>query len=417
MRVPASSATLISYKAAADMVAKGVFFLVLILAARRLSTDAFGVLTLASTGGWFISLLTDLGLQLHLAREIARAPADAGGILHGLLRVRLGASAVAMTCVAAGLFVWSPPGSGLAVFLIVLAAVASSLVEFLNYGYRGLSRSELEASLNLAQRGLTLAGAAAALWIAPRLDVLSITLVAPPIAVFLYSYRLIDRLTATPSFAPAPRRLSKVAWTQDVLPMGAATILGALYFRVDVFLLGLWTNIDVVAHYNAVFRLVEALRLFPAAVLAVLLPAVFTRQDTRFVWQVSASLALFGAVVAVALYGAAPWLVEIAYGDRYAAAIPALRILLVTFPLFSLNYGLTHHLLGWNGQRAYLVICAAALMVNIGLNAWLIPRMAAAGAAWATFGTEVFLTMACVGGLVSLLPHRSPELSVQSRSS
>jgi O-antigen/teichoic acid export membrane protein len=128
-------------------------------------------------------------------------------------------------------------------------------------------------------------------------------------------------------------------------------------------------------------------------------------------------LALFGAVVAVALYGAAPWLVEIAYGDRYAAAIPALRILLVTFPLFSLNYGLTHHLLGWNGQRTYLVICAAALMVNIGLNAWLIPRMAAAGAAWATFGTEVFLTMACVGGLVSLLPHRSPELSVQSRSS
>jgi len=173
-----------------------------------------------------------------------------------------------------------------------------------------------------------------------------------------------------------------------------------------VFLLGLWSTVDVVAHYNAVFRLVEALRLFPAAVLAVLLPAIFRRTDTAFVWRLSAGLTAFGLAVAVSLYPIAAELVAVAYGPRYAAAVPALRVLLLTFPLFSLNYGLTHHVLGWNGQRIYAVMCAAALAVNVGLNAWLIPRMAAAGAAWATLGTEVFLTLACVGALILLSGDR-----------
>src|SRR5207253_5639465 len=60
----------------------------------------------------------------------------------------------------------------------------------------------------------------------------------------------------------------------SVVPIGAGIVLSALYFRIDVFLVQAWQGTTAVALYNAVFRLVDALRLFPAAVLAVALPAL-----------------------------------------------------------------------------------------------------------------------------------------------
>jgi O-antigen/teichoic acid export membrane protein len=183
---------------------------------------------------------------------------------------------------------------------------------------------------------------------------------------------------------------------RDVLPIGIGIVLSALYFRIDVFLIEFWQGTDVVGLYNAVFRLVEALRLFPAAVLAVALPVLFRATDTRPLLSLSALLTGFSIVVALLLGLAAPGVVLLLYGEPYIGAVPALRILLLSLPLMSLNYALTHQLLGWSGHRAYAVICAIALLFNIALNAQLIPALSLAGAAWSTLGTEVLLTIGCV---------------------
>ncbi len=40
-------------------------------------------------------------------------------------------------------------------------------------------------------------------------------------------------------------------------------------------------------------------------------------------------------------------------------------------------------------------MCGVALLVNVAMNAWLIPAWSIEGAAWSTVGTEAFLTAAC----------------------
>ncbi len=67
--------------------------------------------------------------------------------------------------------------------------------------------------------------------------------------------------------ALTPRRFAR-----DVLPLGAGVLLSALYFRIDVYFIEQWQGLEAVGGYNAVFRLVEALRLLPAAVMAVTFP-------------------------------------------------------------------------------------------------------------------------------------------------
>jgi O-antigen/teichoic acid export membrane protein len=98
----------------------------------------------------------------------------------------------------------------------------------------------------------------------------------------------------------------------------------------------------------------------------------------------------------------AAWLVPLVYGAPYAGAVPAFRILLWSFPVMSLNFALTHQLVGWNGGRAYAGICALALVVNVLINARLIPAWSIDGAAWATLGTELVLTAGCVAALSTM---------------
>jgi len=70
----------------------------------------------------------------------------------------------------------------------------------------------------------------------------------------------------------------------------------------------------------------------------------------------------------------------------------------------SLNYALTHQLIGWQRQRAYWVLCAVALVFNVALNARLIPELSIVGAAWTTVWTELLLTAGCAALLWGGLP-------------
>jgi O-antigen/teichoic acid export membrane protein len=107
-------------------------------------------------------------------------------------------------------------------------------------------------------------------------------------------------------------------------------------------------------------------------------------------------LSAFSLSVAVMLWISAGWLVPLLYGEQYSAAVSVFRILLLSLPLMSLNYALTHQLVGWNSQLAFALISAAALVFNVVLNARLIPSMSIEGAAWATLATEVLLTVGCI---------------------
>ena len=420
------SAILIAYKTIADLAGKGSLFLVTIAAARRLSPESFGIFSLGSTVGWILAVATDFGIQLHLARAVSRAPADAPALLRAWLRVRVWTAVGAMVLVAIGLLSWRWPAAyavPIAVFALMYAC--SGLVEFLHYFYRGLSRSDVESSLTLWQRGGTLAFGLVALAWWPDVTVLAVALLIPVVVTLAISLGIAARLTVVaqgdvgaelappqgrPRSAPTTGGLKPFGiFRRDVWPIGAGIVLSALYFRIDVFLVQAWSGTESVALYNAVFRLVEALRLFPAAVIAVTLPALCRAHDLRPLVRTSMPIVAFAVTTAAVLWMTAGWLIPWLYGSHYAAAVPAFRILLLSFPLLSLNYALTHQLVGWDGQRTYAALCGIALAVNLALNARLIPAWSIEGAAWATLGTEMFLTAGCLVALGTIVSRPAAE--------
>jgi O-antigen/teichoic acid export membrane protein len=388
--------TLIAYKAFADAAGKGSLLVITLVAARRLSPWAFGVFGLGTTLGWLLSVIADFGIQMHVARAVARVPDAAAVLLARWWRVRALATAVAVGVLTLLLLLWRAD-AGIVVPLLgfAVAYASTSLVEFLNYFYRGLSRSDIESTLTIAQRTATLVLAVGVLLWRPGVTALALAMLLPAIATALWSVRIAARLRPPATGLAIPGD----SFIRDVFPIGLGIVLSALYFRIDVVLVELWVGTEAVASYNAVFRVVDALRLFPAAVLAVILPVAVHRDQPQAgcarvdradrIWCNRRSAAVVTA----------DRLVPLLFGERYASAVPTLRILALSFPLLSLNLALTHQLVGWNRQRAYAAVCAIALAVNLTLNAWLIPAFSIDGAAWATLGTELCLTGGCAAAL------------------
>ena len=411
-------AFLVAYKTFADLAAKGSLFIITVAAARALTPRAFGIFALGATLGWIVAVATDFGIQLHLARAVAQRPSEAQVLLRAWLQVRLWMASAAAPVIAGGAWLagWNAEYA-VPITLFAIVYACNGLVEFLHYFYRGLSRSDVESSLTLWQRGATLVFALAVLAWRPDVTALALAMLAPSVATLLVSLRIARRLAqSTIHPQSAIRNQSAIpnpqsAMLRDVWPIGVGIVLSALYFRIDVFLVQLWSGTEAVGLYNAVFRLVEALRLFPAAVIAVALPTLFRGRDLRPLVRAAAPISAGAVVVAIALWTVAGWLIPLLYSQRYEAAVPAFRILLLSFPLMSLNMALTHQLVGWNGQRAYAALCGSALVVNLALNARLIPALSIDGAAWATLGTEIFLTLGCGVALRTAISGRSASLS------
>lgn len=398
------------FKTAADALSKVVTFVVMVVAARTLPAPAFGVLAVATTTGWLGGVATDAGWSMYLGREVARRPDAWRATFARVLRIRgaLAYFALVVLVLAAGRIV---PGEYRKAFAILVAAyLTSAVLETVGHLFRGLERSEIEAAVQVSQRLAAGLGAIYVLWSAPDLERLGWALLWPPAAALATSGLILaalkgGRLDAAPA-------MSWGHFQHDVLPLGAGALVSALYFRCDIYFVERWHGLDAAGAYNAVFRLVEATRLLPAAVLAVTFPALCRARDRELVARLAGRLTAAGGVLGTVTAAAAPWIVVWAYGEPFRASATTLSILGLAIPLFFLNYALTHQVIGWDGQRAYLAIAALALVVNVLANLSLVPRLAANGAATATVLTEIVVTLGCgfvlwSGGLVPARPQTS----------
>lgn len=395
----------IGFKAAADAGGKAVTLLVTMAAARTLVADAFGVLALGMATGWLLGIATDAGLSMYLAREIARHRDRARAIASEVMTIRTATAYTAAALIALFVSRFVPSHWRLQFVLVVLSQLTGAVLETLYHLFRGLERSEIESGIQLSQRTLTLILALIVLWWWPRLDFLGAALLGPPLIALMVAGVFAWRLLWSPAPAGLEFSTKTLSWptfSRDVLPLGAATLISALYFRCDLYFVERWHGLEAVGAYNAVFRLIEAMRLVPAAVMAVTFPLLCRAVDTRLVQRIGGWLTAAGVVLLGLTALGSPLIVRTVYGVPYEHTAPTLTVLALALPFFFLNYALTHQVIGWDGQRAYLRIVTLALIANVLANLWLVPEHGITGAAAATVLTELVVTAGCVHAITQM---------------
>lgn len=386
----------IVFKTLADAASRGVTLAITVAAARRLNADPFGILAFGMATGWLLSVATDAGLSMYLAREVARQRGRTHRLVLDVFGLRTGLAFLAATATALATPDLVPAHWRMQFIIVVLAQLAGGVTETVAHYFRGIERSEIEAAIQIAQRLVTLGWALVVLWLWQRLDYLAVAMLTPALVAMVVSMAVAIAMSSREAAGASHGGLTVHRFARQALPLGAGVLLSALYFRCDVYFIQYWHGFQPVGGYNAVFRLVEGLRVIPAAVLAVLFPALVQSVDYERIKHLGVLLTAAGLVLALTCAFGAPLIVRTIYGGNYAYAAPAFAILSLALPLFFLNYALTHQVIGWDGQSAYLLIAAVALAGNIAANVAFVPSQGIAGAAIGTVLTELIVTAGCL---------------------
>jgi O-antigen/teichoic acid export membrane protein len=177
---------------------------------------------------------------------------------------------------------------------------------------------------------------------------------------------------------------------RDAWPLLLSSASIAIYMRIDVVMLRNLAGDGAVGIYTAAVRLSEMSYFLPIAMGASLLPsllraraageAAYAERMQQY-FDLSAGLAY---AVALPLAVASPWVVQLAYGAQFAAAAPVLALHVWATLFVFLGVARGQFLVNESLTFFYLLATAAGAVVNIALNALLIPRIGAIGTALAT---------------------------------
>jgi O-antigen/teichoic acid export membrane protein len=404
-------------------------FALLWIAARTLGPDSFGDFTFALSIGYMLAQVADFGLQLYVQRELARLAIPdaksppyftddvaAGRLVGGGLALKALLSTVAMFAIVL-LVAVQPVGNKAALLLVGLSMVLTTGLEYLAYCFRALRRLQNEAFANVLGRSVNLLLGVGLLYTGGGVWGLAIAGNVAIVAALIFSYRQLA-LYVRPLWHPDWAYWRRMAWQPTA--MGLGIVFSIISFRLDNLLIVPMLDRASLGVYNAAYRLFEPSLIIPSVILAATFPLLSqaAASNHRFREVISNTMLILfglGALASSSMFLLATpvvgWL-----GPEYAASGPLLQILaLACLPMY-LNYGLTHALIATDRPQAYAAFTFMALLVNLGTNLVLIPRMGLEGAAFATFLTEAALLVLCGSAVLTVIrnPRRQASLTVQA---
>jgi O-antigen/teichoic acid export membrane protein len=228
-----------------------------------------------------------------------------------------------------------------------------------------------------------------------------------PVAVFLYSLRVIPRAFYSIR-VPLLRHLGTLF--QFTKWIAVAAFASAIFMKLDVLILSYYRAPAEVGFYAVAVALVSRLDIVKTAVLTTAFPEACRRgrrADLRLFVLQSLKLTALASLAFLPLFVVGGFTIEWLYGADYLAAIPAFYLLLVGF------------LVGLNAQPAAFVLyplnrprwIAASDVIQLGfqiaVNLILIPPFGIIGAAWGVLLTRVVGAVITFGLVRQLLWRNS----------
>lgn len=388
-----------------QLLARLLSFAVMVHLGRALLAEGFGAIAFATGVLTNAALIVDLGFESLGPLEVARARYPLRVLVGNIVTLRLALSLLAFAAAATFATLAPMPAQARPVLVLYAVSLIANAVD-LQWVFLGAARMTPAAAAEILQQALLAVGVFALVH-GPR-DLLMLPVLfgasraAAVVALVLAfrnsfgGFRLgIDRAVVTPLLRAS-------------LPMAGSAFAGALLHNFDLILLGMLVGAEAAGLYGAAYRVLWVPTLVTAVYLVALRPsltraALAGRDALRSILKTNTGLAVaFGSGVAVGGPLLAEPLLEWLFGAAYAAAAPALRVLLASCLLFSVSrlYRLT--VVACGRERRDLVVISAAAALNVALNGVLVPRAGLLGAAWATFAAEAFMLLAALSAARSV---------------
>ena len=370
------------------------FFLMVVIA-RTLGDTGVGQYSFIFALGYLIIILANPGLEYLIIKEVPGnkdlMPQYGANILS--LKVILAVIAVAITlCLAP--FINKAPlviYSLLIVCIICGFGVVGSVFSNILHAYE---RMDLTSLAEVIERVIALILGVILLYLTRSLLYLILALlISRLVKEMLYVW--FSKKFFVPKFG-FDFFLWKKLFVQS-LPFALSITFLYIYYRIDTVMLSLMINDQVTGWYNAAYRLVDVVNYIPFLIVTAILPSMArsSKNDHELLMDIFNRslryLVLLSIPIGVGTFLLAPRIVLFVYGEGFANAAIALKILIWAEVIVFVNY-LGGHLLNIiDRQKTYTKIIGITAGLNIVLNFILIPKYTYIGAGVATLLSEILI--------------------------
>jgi O-antigen/teichoic acid export membrane protein len=308
-----------------------------------------------------------------------------------VLRAGLGALALLTALAIAPFFVDGP--HALAAFLILgFALLLDEVSQFLSAVFRAFERMEFHAIVVFTNRVLSVVLALVVFAMGGRLVAVCLTYMGGSLGALVFGFVLLRRFLPEGQPLTASRQVLR-RMLRTGAPLGIASFVNMLAFRVDTVILQAVKGTVAVAQYAVAYRFFDSLAFVGYNLGDTAMPRIARtgagRDAARTFNLGTAAILAFYLPLAVAYLFAGHWIVDTLFSRTYDAAAPALAWLGAAGALYGVTYLARVGAIALGRRTSITWVALAALAANLAMNAYAIPRWAGTGAAAATCFTEV----------------------------
>src|SRR5258708_3368946 len=351
----------------------------LILVARRLSLEQFGEVSVALALVIILTALSDLGLQTILAKDVVEMGHVRRAVLDAVILRRLMWALISCVLLVV-LYVVATHDRNLATpILFSLSIVGAALYNPTITAYRASGNIRLEIVSEIGSRAVVLVGGG--LWVLSGGGVIAVAVVysAVGLGIGLIDYLLVrSHSTAGAAAGTLPSFSIRAA-----APFALANTIGAVYQRIDNYLVALLRGTAAAGIYGASYRFQDMNVILPAALRQLALSEA-KGQDPRSrlstAKRVAAQSALLAVVPAIVIAVFAQPLLVFLFGARFAIATPIVVVLMLSTLPGAIAMALSS-LAAITDPKRFAAATSGSLLINVVANLILIPPFSGLGAA------------------------------------
>jgi O-antigen/teichoic acid export membrane protein len=365
----------------------GFFFTLYV--ARYLGAQGFGVLSFALAFTGLFGIITNIGLQALMIREVARDTTLARKYLSNIAVLKVFLSIITFGLLALSVNLLHYPLETIHVVYLIGLSMVLAAFSTMFYGlFRAYERMEFEALGGALSGALLLGGA---LWaIHNNYSIIGFAWVYFAASAIALAYCV---AVSAWKFTLPGIEVDFRFWKESLKrawPFAVSGVFMTLYFYIDSVMLSSMKGNEAVGWYNAAYRLVLCLSFIPSAFYGAVFPImarfhVTSKDFLRFTHERSFKYMLIvGVPIGIGTTILASKVILLIFGSEYRQSIIALQILVWSMVFIFVNGSFGQLFNSINKQLATTYIIMGSALLNIVLNIILIPRYSLTGASIAT---------------------------------
>lgn len=360
-----------------------------ILVARYLGPEKYGMLSYAVAFVGLFSVLSSLGQQSIVVKELAKQPEHRDEILGTSAVLSIGGTMIMVgVLIMASLAIHQNHMTRILITIVLIGYIFQIPAVIIWY-FQAEVLSRYTVLSQMVQLAISAFIKLMLIWMHAPLVMFALVTVVDAIVLmsalaWIYSSRVGSFFSWSLSVARAKELLNQ-SW--PLLLSGAAVMVQA---RIDQVMLGAMLGNSVVGQYSVAMKMIEAFGFIPVVICNSIAPEVTKWKSSgeqnyyHGLINLYRMMAILFFMVAIPLYFFAEHIVVFLYGKSYQPA--GILLALFSIRLFFTNFGVARSLFVVNNEllRYALVNSIIGATLNIILNYLLIPGYGAIGAIWAT---------------------------------